>query len=524
MVNKKFAIIVISIFTALLSLPMIVWGILGGIPGGQEVFEVDLEENRDPAKMPEKIDHATITADLEVYINDRLPFRSLIVYSYNKLSNSVEKSYKNTIRPALINLLYSAPSSDPTTDNTPDLDNELIMGGEKDTEDDVQNQGSGECQHQLIENIIQEATCLEAGEGEKICEKCDYSAKYILPSGHIGDVIKIVEPSYADYGYTLNKCTRCGGEYRTNIVNKLYYNTPFPLVLSGPNHDAQAIEGRDQWLFYSGNNSIEYYQGTNKLSKEQLESNTKILQELHEICEAKGKKLVVMILPNKEQVYSEYMPTLRTETGPKRTQLFVDHVKSNSDVNIIYPYEELMAAKPYWQVYSRLDTHWNAAGGFVGLQALYKALGRETTVMYDLPIIESLEKSLSNSDLINIGGYTKSDFDPDTDYDIRYKEDVTVSLTKTGKVYGYETQQIAITESDSPNQCNFVLLGDSFRKNMVRFLVKDFSNTLCTHRDKISNPDVIAAITEADVIVIQSVERIDMAVVNTAKTLIEILR
>ena len=218
------------------------------------------------------------------------------------------------------------------------------------------------------------------------------------------------------------------------------------------------------------------------------------------------------------------MPTLEVEGGPKRTQLFVDHVKSHSDVNIIYPYEELMAAKPYWQVYSRLDTHWNAAGGFVGVQALYKAIGYETTVMYDLPIIESLEKSLSNSDLISIGGYTKSDFDPDTDYDIRYKEDVTVSLTKTGMVYGYETQQIAITESDSPNQCNFVLLGDSFRKNMVRFLVKDFSNTLCTHRDKISNPDVQKAIFEADIIVIQSVERIDMSAINTAKTLIEMLR
>jgi hypothetical protein len=193
---------------------------------------------------------------------------------------------------------------------------------------------------------------------------------------------------------------------------------------------------------------------------------------------------------------------------------------------MIYPYDELIAAKPYWQVYSRLDTHWNAAGGFVGLQALYKALGLETTTMYNLPIIESLENTISGNDLINIGKVNKADYGDDTDYDIHYKEDITVNLVKTGNGYGYQTNDITITESDSPNKCNFVFLGDSFRKNMVRFLVKDFSNTFCTHRSKLNNndPEVIEAVKNSDILVLAAAERADENLINTAKKVIEILK
>lgn len=522
--DRKLAIIAISVFMAFLTLPMLLWGILGLFPSGHEIFEVELEENRAPFEMPEKIDLSTLTADLDSYINDRLPFRSAIVYTYNNLSNSLEKPYKNWIRPTLIKIFYSNSNPINTPTINPPINNDIITGTDSETEE-IKDQGNEECQHVLIESIIKDATCFVDGEGEKICENCDYSVSYTIRGGHSGTVLKVVQASYADYGYTLNKCDRCQGEYRTNIVDKLYYNTPFPLTLSGKNAESgQAIEGRDEWLFYTGNNSIGYYQGTNKMSQQQLEEYTAVLQELHELCEAKGKKLAIFIPPNKEQVYFEYMPTLEIESGKKRTQLFVEYVQENSDVNIIYPYEELLAAKPYWQVYSRLDTHWNAAGGFIGLQALYKALGLETTPMYNLPVVESLANTLSASDLINIGGYQKSDFSPDVDYDISYKEDITAKLVKSGGSYNFETNGIAVTESDSANQCNFVMLGDSFRKNMVRYLIKDFSNTLCTHRSNINVREVQEAIINADIIVIESVERIDESVMNAAKAVINILK
>ena len=93
-VNKKFAIAMISLFMAVIALPMLLWGILALIPRGHEHFEVELNENRNPAKMPEKIDLKTLTADLEAYINDRLPFRSLLVST----QNTVKTKHTATIK------------------------------------------------------------------------------------------------------------------------------------------------------------------------------------------------------------------------------------------------------------------------------------------------------------------------------------------------------------------------------------------------------------------------------------------
>ena len=526
-VNKKFAITVISMFMAIITLPMLLWGVLALIPGAHQFFEVELNENRNPSKIPEKIDLGTLTADLEAYIGDRLPFRSLLVSTQKNLENALESPYKNSIRPAIIELLYS-DISDSNQDITPIAppDDSLIIGGiDNDENQPSVSGGNEECQHENTEEIIiLEATCLTPGEKQIHCIECGYTETHVLKNGHVGEVLDIVEASFDDYGYTLNKCTRCNGEYRTNISNKLYDSTPLPLNIVGTG----TVEGKHNWLFYGAGTSLKYYQNTNQFSKGQLEELTAIFQELHELCEAQGKQLVLMLLPNKEQIYSEHMPSLRVTPGEKRTQVLVNYVTENSDVNIIYPYSELIAAKPYWQVFSRLDTHWNAAGGFVGVQALYKALGLETTTMYNLPIIESLENSLSNSDLINIGKLNKEDYGEDKDYDIYYKEHITVNLVKTGNGYGYETQQTAITESDSPNKCNFVLLGDSFRKNMVRFLVKDFSNTFTTHRnrltDEVINPEVKEAIKNSDILVLSAVERTDISLKEVALKTIEILK
>ena len=576
-VSPKFAVAAITVFLAFLILPMLFWGVLKMIPGGTAPFEVKLEENRKPFEMPDKLNVKTVTADIESYFNDRIPFRSALVFTHQQLTNAIEKPYRETLRPQLIQWLFAPPADTPTP-TPPMTDPDLIFGetGEETTTEshdppadptlpptEVEIDGDPACPHSYDSGTqITPATCEEDGWGtvRKVCQACgrtlkEYTEKLehsmqltlhvaptcladgktvhtcsgcgkvteeLLNGGHTGSQVRTVEPSYTDYGYTLYQCDRCGGEYRTNVKNKLYDNSLLPLTIMGP-QNAGAIEGKHKWLFYSGNNSIGYYQNTNPLSDQQLQNYAAILQELYNLCKAQGKEVRIMFMPNKEQIYWEYMPTLNVTPGDKRTQKFADYINENTDMEVIFPYEELRAAKPYWQVYSRLDTHWNAAGGFVGAQALCESLGLETVSMYDLPIVQDNSKTLSKSDLINIGQLNKADYGEDTDYIITYKPEVNM-LSEKG---GFETDDISVTVSDSENECNFVLLSDSFRKNMVPFLKKEFSNGLFTHRDKVKgdnpNPTVVQAIKDADIIVIAAVERIDTDVIRTAQKVIEIL-
>ncbi|MBQ9131064.1 MAG: hypothetical protein IJX62_01155, partial [Clostridia bacterium] len=267
--NKRFAIIAISVFLSMLTLPMLLWGVLLLIPNGTAPFEVTMQENRNPAEMPEVLDLRTLTADLEACFNDRIPFRSLLISSYQNLTNSVEKPYKEQVRPYLVELFFGNTSTTPPPSQPPiDLDNDLIFGDTgKETDDTttepwdeslpppvVDNQGDPNCTHVLSAGQqITPATCEEDGWGEvrKVCSNCSYSVtvftaraehqmeltqqleptcladgqtvhtckvcqtttRQTLKGGHVGALMRSVAPSYADYGFRLHKCVRCSGEY-----------------------------------------------------------------------------------------------------------------------------------------------------------------------------------------------------------------------------------------------------------------------------------------------------------------------
>ena len=55
------------------------------------------------------------------------------------------------------------------------------------------------------------------------------------------------------------------------------------------------------------------------------------------------------------------------------TDQIVEYLKTNTDIRVVYPYEELMRFKekyPDEPLYYHLDTHWNELGAYIGAKAL----------------------------------------------------------------------------------------------------------------------------------------------------------
>ena len=104
-------------------------------------------------------------------------------------------------------------------------------------------------------------------------------------------------------------------------------------------------------------------------------------------------------------------------------------------------------------------------------------------------------------------------------YTIEYKKDVTLTLDE-GDRKGSGT---LVTKSTSENECNFVMISDSFRKAMIPFLEKDFSDCTITHRNNINDVKVEEAIRNADVLVIATIERYDSSLVQSVDKIINIL-
>lgn len=568
-VDRKFAIVAISVFISILVLPTLLWGVLKVAnifnPAIMEKIDFATDENRALAKFPEKFDPKTVTVEIENWYNDHLPFRSVIYTAQDKLDKEIEKPYEEKLLPALITLFHPSESGGeaPGDEVLEGIITEENTDFFEDTEEETlpifetEESGDKDCTHVLNNGKIEtEPTCTDYGiirysctlcsysyreyvkkaeheyefksgtlqncladsEATYTCKNCDKTYTKAAKRGHYGPFIKTVEASYSDYGYDLHRCDTCGTEYRTKLTAKKVDNSYFPLRYQG-----ESIVGRDGWIFYSGNNSLGFYKGNNHLKQDELEYYTAILQQLQTLCDERGIKLAFIILPNREQVYAEHMPSVAVENTYKRTEAFVDYVKENSDVNIIFPQDELKAAKPYWNTYYKYDTHWNKVGAFIGTQALYETLGIEGTNLAFCQIRETprvYENGMPAGDLISIGGYNAASLVPDIEHVITYKPEINVTVVGGGDGNGDYYQ----TTSDANVGRNLVFVGDSFRVNMLEYLPKDFDNCMVAHRDyHLKSAEFYEALSNTDYLVIESVERIDVAICSTAITIYNIL-
>ena len=187
---------------------------------------------------------------------------------------------------------------------------------------------------------------------------------------------------------------------------------------------AATIVGKEGWLFYNAENigngiSIGQFKGIEKFTDEELVQAAASLEATKAWCDEHGCEFVLFIAPNKERVYSEYMPdeyqTYRQGDGCNTDQL-VDYLRANTDIRVVWAYEDLAeykASHPDEPMYYHLDTHWNYLGGYIGSRALLRELG------IDIPPADERERTIRNTSigdltmLMNIG---ESDDFHDTDY------------------------------------------------------------------------------------------------------------
>ena len=270
-----------------------------------------------------------------------------------------------------------------------------------------------------------------------------------------------------------------------------------------PLEDNFAVYGREDWLFYSGELNLPYFTGTNLLDEATEKNWENVFLKLQEFCDERGILLSIMVAPNKEQVYPEFVPNYYIETADKREIRFARYLEE-SGLNFRYLLGDLEAAKPYGDTYLKQDTHWNALGGYTAFSAMMTSIGSPIAKPGEVTLVPS---AAQGGDLSNFCGYA-------TTYPVTgvsYKPEITITRNEE-TTYPKGNGSIRILESDCPGSRKIVLVGDSFRDAVVPFLPKEFSHAVSIHRDAIHEPDAlntIAELGEGDVLWLLAVERYD---------------
>lgn len=146
------------------------------------------------------------------------------------------------------------------------------------------------------------------------------------------------------------------------------------------------IKGKDGWYFYSAGTSVEDFLGINRFSEEDLSLITERLQTASDYCEEQGIEFIVLLAPNKENVYSEYLPGgYERVDSPTRREQLIDCLRQNSTVNVVDPFPYLAENRDY-QWYFKTDTHWNDAAGFIAGQMLIEAAGGTPTPISEVQV------------------------------------------------------------------------------------------------------------------------------------------
>lgn len=271
-------------------------------------------------------------------------------------------------------------------------------------------------------------------------------------------------------------------ERRMNTL--VYYAT-------GVFNSNHVIWGKEDWLFYSSTNSgdpIADYTGANSFSDEELETAKNNMLDIQKKLTDKNIQFCLLIPPNKENVYAQYMPDKYQHTDKTRTDVLAEYLAENG-VNAVNPKQALLDCDDQYRTYYKLDTHWNELGAYIGI--------REALNTFDVDLPEA------SSEMIEKGDHAVSDLADMVGLTSIFPKDYGFRVSKfarqKGDVTEEETEKMVHYHNDNAeNKKTLLLVGDSFGNSMIPILESLYSDFYMVHRNDFqsdmldkSNPDEV---------------------------------
>lgn len=286
-----------------------------------------------------------------------------------------------------------------------------------------------------------------------------------------------------------------GHGLKKDEVDTYFEGVEIPIKFSD---NKKIIVGQSNWLFLNGEN-IAYYQGKKELEDNAYATYTAPYSAIKNLLKNYDKEFAILVCPEKEEIYSEYMPTMEILDEKERPYRISDYIATNSDVIYVYPKKEILDLKSKYRLYHKYDSHWNGIGSYIAYETLMKKLGIEVPVLRDINVKKIPDTWTDLVYLSNMSFDTKDTFD----YEIDYKNYINTEVIYEDPI----TKNLSKVKSTAENDRKIVLIGDSYRLYIETFLSKDFSSVTSFSYLQLGDTRLTEALKEADIIIFESVER-----------------
>ena len=236
----------------------------------------------------------------------------------------------------------------------------------------------------------------------------------------------------------------------------------------------KTLIGKERWLIYTDEGSLDDYQHINAFSQIELGQLQQELDELNASLQQKGIKLLVVIPPNKNTIYPEYVPDeIPVVSAPSRYDQLMEYMQLHGQTQILDLRPALLEARKTRMVYLSKDTHWNDHGAFIGYQQILLALQPDFPILEPHPLSD-FKQTTQTGVVVDLAQVIAA---PDLVTDvIELSPLYTSSTTYVQTRYGYRRLTIAT----NPNRAlpKALIYHDSFFNRLIPLIGDHFQRAV----------------------------------------------
>ncbi len=251
------------------------------------------------------------------------------------------------------------------------------------------------------------------------------------------------------------------------------------LVKYGIFHSSMKIlsmPGKNGWIYIGnsgkgeGEDPVADFEKTNLFTDDQLKDLGMSLQGFNNYLESQGIDFRLMINVNKSHIYPEYLPDEIWEgEGKTRAEQLIEYLEDNTDIEIVYTKDALLANKGKYLLYCPTDAHWNTVGGYIGFVELMKSIDSS----FKAASIESINPIYERTDWADVANIINAAWFTDNQW------------TTTSYKPNIQTEWIDRTEDDSSLYINndkgngekILVYHDSYMNQMMDYIGKEYNNS-----------------------------------------------
>jgi len=268
-------------------------------------------------------------------------------------------------------------------------------------------------------------------------------------------------------------------------------------------------KGKSDWLFLgdSHDRTVSKLKLAILPSKNKIEATKEAFSKLAKVGAQFNTEVVLIIGPNKSNIYSEYLPDEIVPSTIKYSSFFLDKLKNVPNLTVYNPRNDLLRLKKtegilYWMT----DTHWNHKGAFLAYSEFSK--------LFELPIPEvSFQHTTTHKgDLIPISNLIDLPLHPEDNWDVVWKNKpiLTEKEIPNEPTTIFGPSSVVINQNPLSNKYVWVV-GDSFTRSLRQYFSATFKEVrFVGHwKKKLKNlhEDLAKADKKPDMIIINRVER-----------------